>query len=76
MSIRKIIRYIISTLHPSNAFLTSNVSDNNSKTYVVNSEDDDDMSIISNEVTNGLRVYLAKTNDTRKWVTIDLTDWF
>jgi hypothetical protein len=52
-------------------FIPKNVSQNSSKTYVYNRNDDDD-SLISNEITNGLLVYFSKTNDVKEWVVNDL----
>jgi hypothetical protein len=52
-------------------FIPKNVSQNNAVTYVYNRDDDED-SLISNEITNGLLVYFSKTNDVNEWVVNDL----
>lgn len=48
------------------------VSQNNGKTYNKTYVNNDLLNIVSTTVTNGLIVYLSKTNDTREWVTNDL----
>lgn len=53
-------------------FIPKTVSENNSQTYYVEYMDTDKMSMMSNEITNGLIVYFAKTNDVKEWVVNDL----
>jgi hypothetical protein len=52
-------------------FIPKKVSQNNSQTYTLN-YNSDNMSIVSNEITNGLIVYFSKTNDVKEWVVNDL----
>lgn len=47
-------------------------SQNNMKTYTITYSYSDDMGAVSNSVTNGLIVYLSKTNDVKLWVVNDL----
>ena len=53
-------------------WIPKKVSENATQTYAAY-YDNDDMSIISNEVSSGILVYFAKTNDTKEWVANDLT---
>lgn len=53
-------------------FIPKNISENVSQTYNVYYDDDDYMSMISKEVTNGLLVYFSKRNDVKEWVINDL----
>lgn len=55
-------------------FVPKNLSENNSKTYDAYYIDDDNMSIVSKEVTSGLIVYFAKGMDTKDWVTYDINN--
>jgi len=52
-------------------FIPKNASQNNAVTYSHNN-DNDDMSLKSNEITQGLLVYFSKTNDVKDWVVHDL----
>lgn len=52
-------------------FIPKNIEQNSSVTYVHN-YDGDDMSLKSNEITQGLLVYFSKTNDVKDWVIHDL----
>ncbi len=52
-------------------WIPKKLSDNNEQTYNVY-YDSDDMSIMSKNVTTGLIVYFAKSNDVRDWVINDL----
>ena len=52
-------------------FIPKNIKENDSKTYDAY-YDDDDMSIISKEVTNGLLVYFSKKNNVKNWVIHDI----
>ena len=52
-------------------FIPKNIEQNSSVTYVHN-YDGDDMSLKSNEITQGLLVYFSKTNDVKDWVINDL----
>lgn len=52
-------------------YIPKNISQNNARTYNVY-YDGDDMSIFSNEVTNGLLVYYSKLNDVKEWIVNDL----
>jgi hypothetical protein len=56
-------------------FIPKTVSENNSQTYNVYYSGDN-MSMVSNEVTNGLIVYFSKSIDTKEWISndIELTD--
>jgi hypothetical protein len=49
------------------------VSENSSQTYDVYYNDDDYMSLVTKEVTRGVILYFAKTNDVKEWVANDLT---
>ncbi len=52
-------------------FIPKKITENNSQSY--NSYyNEDDMSIISKEVTYGLTVYFSKRNDVKQWVVYDL----
>ena len=53
-------------------FVPKTISENNLQTYFNIYENDDDMSIVSNEVTSGLIVYFSKGNDVKDWVINDL----
>ena len=52
-------------------FIPKNIEQNSSVTYV-HYYDGDDMSLKSNEITQGLLVYFSKTNDVKDWVINDL----
>jgi len=52
-------------------FIPKNVQQNNAVTYE-HAYDDDNMSLKSNEITQGLLVYFSKTNDVKDWVIHDL----
>lgn len=52
-------------------WIPKKTTENSSQTYNVY-YDDEDMSMLSNTVTNGLIVYFAKTNDVKDWVINDL----
>ena len=52
-------------------FIPKNIKENDSKTYDAY-YDEDDMSIISKEVTNGLLVYFSKKNNVKNWVIHDI----
>jgi hypothetical protein len=51
--------------------ILKNISENTSQTYTIN-YDGDNMSLYSNEVTNGLLIYFSKGNNTIEWVINDL----
>jgi hypothetical protein len=54
-------------------FIPKKVSENNNKTYNLYQEDgNDENSLISREVTNGLIVYFSKTNNVKEWIVNDL----
>lgn len=54
-------------------FIPKKVSENNSQTYnLYQQSGDDDNSLMSKVVTNGLIVYFSKTNDVKEWVVNDL----
>lgn len=53
-------------------FVPKTVSENGAQTYYIAYNTDDDMNIMSNEITNGLLVYFSKTNDVKEWVANDL----
>jgi hypothetical protein len=53
-------------------FIPKNVPENASKSYDIYYEYEANMSAVSKEVTNGLLVYFAKTNDVKDWVVNDL----
>lgn len=53
-------------------WIPKKVSENSAKTYNIYYADDDDMSMMSKNVTAGLIVYFAKTNDVKDWVINDL----
>lgn len=53
-------------------FIPKKISENSSQTYEVNYDDDDYMSLRSKEVTRGLLIYFAKSNDVKDWVINDL----
>ena len=54
-------------------FIPKKVSENNAQTYNLYQEPgDDDNSLMSTVVTNGLIVYFSKTNDVKEWVVNDL----
>lgn len=54
-------------------FIPKKIIENNSQTYnLYQNSGDDDNSLISKEVTNGLIVYFSKTNDVKEWVVNDL----
>lgn len=52
-------------------FIPKKISQNNNQTYNLYQEDDDN-SLISKEVTNGLIVYFSKTNDVKEWIANDI----
>jgi microcystin-dependent protein len=52
-------------------FIPKLISENNTRTYSV-FYDEDDMSMMSKEVTKGLLVYFSKKNDVKDWVINDL----
>jgi hypothetical protein len=52
-------------------FIPKNIQQNRAQTYV-HVNDGDDMSLKSNEITQGLIVYFSKTNDVKDWVIHDL----
>ena len=52
-------------------WIPTNISENSAQTYDVY-YDGDDMSMRSKEITTGLIVYFAKTNDVKDWVINDL----
>jgi hypothetical protein len=52
-------------------WIPKKITENSAQTYNVY-QDDDDTSMLSNTVTNGLIVYFAKTNDVKDWVINDL----
>lgn len=54
-------------------WIPKKISENSSRTYNV-FYDDDDMSMLSNDVTTGLIVYFAKSNDVKDWVINDLAE--
>jgi hypothetical protein len=49
-------------------WIPKNASQNTAQTYDAYYENDEDMSMVSKEVTDGLRVYFAKQNDVKVWV--------
>lgn len=53
-------------------FASKTFTENNSQTYNAYYASDDDMSIVSKEVTTGLLVYFSKGVDTKDWVTYDV----
>lgn len=53
-------------------WIPKKVSENSSMTYDIYYHDDDDMSMMSKNVTTGLIVYFAKYNDVKDWVINDL----
>jgi hypothetical protein len=54
-------------------FIPRKVSQNGTRTYDFYQEyDDDENSLMSKTVTNGLIVYFSKTNDVKEWVANDL----
>jgi hypothetical protein len=53
-------------------WIPTKISENSAQTYDVY-YDGDDMSMLSKEVTSGLIVYFAKTNDVKEWVINDLS---
>lgn len=52
-------------------FIPKNIQQNRAQTYV-HDNDGEDMSLKSNEITQGLLVYFSKTNDVKDWVIHDL----
>jgi hypothetical protein len=52
-------------------WIPKNISENASQTYNVN-YDGENISMMSKEVTSGVIVYFAKTNDVKEWVVNDL----
>lgn len=52
-------------------YIPRNISDNVAQTYTA-LYDDDNMSMFSNEITNGIIVYFSKTNDVKEWIVNDL----
>lgn len=52
-------------------FIPKKISQNNTQTYNLYQYDDDN-SLISKEVTNGLIVYFSKTNDVKEWIVNDI----
>jgi hypothetical protein len=52
-------------------FIPKNIQQNSAQTYV-HVNDGEDMSLKSNEITQGLLVYFSKTNDVKDWVIHDL----
>ena len=52
-------------------FIPKNIQQNSAQTYV-HVNDGEDMSLKSNEITQGLIVYFSKTNDVKDWVIHDL----
>lgn len=52
-------------------FIPKNSQQNSAQTYV-HVNDNDNMSLKSNEITQGLLVYFSKTNDVKDWVVHDL----
>jgi Fibronectin type III domain len=53
-------------------WIPKRTSQNNLKTYTITYSYSDDMGAVSNSVTNGLIVYLSKSNDVKLWVVNDL----
>lgn len=53
-------------------FIAKNIPENISKTYDVY-YDEDDMSMVSKELSAGLIVYFSKKNDVKNWVINDIT---
>jgi len=54
-------------------FVPKKVSENNDKTYdLYQLSDEDNNSLMSKNVTNGLIVYFSKTNDVKEWIVNDL----
>ena len=54
-------------------FVPKKVSENNNQTYNLYQESgNDDNSLMSKEVTNGLIVYFSQTNDVKEWIVNDL----
>ena len=51
--------------------IPKNVSQNSSKTYEANYENDD-MVFVSSYVSDGVIIYMSKTNDVREWIVNDL----
>lgn len=47
-------------------------SDNTSQTYTM-VDDGSNMSLVTNEITNGVIVYFSKTNDVKEWILNDIT---
>jgi hypothetical protein len=54
-------------------FVPKRTSQNSSQTYKAIYDSNDDLSLLSNEVNNGLIVYFAKQFDVKDWVLNDLT---
>ncbi len=52
-------------------WIPKTVSENTTQTYTA-TYDSDDMSMVSKEVTSGLLVYFAKSNDVKEWVASDI----
>jgi len=54
-------------------FIPKKISQNSSQTYnLYQNEGDDNNSLISKSVTNGLIVYFSKTNDVKEWIVNDI----
>lgn len=52
-------------------------TDNCSRTYAINHPlDDDENTLITREITNGVLVYFSKTNDVKNWIIDDITPTF
>ncbi len=54
-------------------FIPKKITENNNRTYdLYQNEEDDENSLMSKDVTNGLIVYFSKTNDVKEWIVNDL----
>lgn len=53
-------------------FIPRKVTENSSQPYSVYYDSDDYMSMFTNEITTGITIYYAKSNDVKEWVANDI----